>query len=265
MPASLFQPVITTSRSPLVECDYNLHKSNSTYFADLDIARSHLLCCLFAKFIDTLRAPSQPDRAKGAFSFHLGAVTCHFKKAIRPYQAYDMWTRVLTWDEKWMYLITHIVDGKKVKPMGYSLQPWKKPSSNKPPENDNNAQPHPAIFATSIAKYVFKRGRVTIPPETILRSASLLPVGPIENAPAQSSSVDSAYGGSNSLPSSPAKTHRFAVTPTDFESQPKSLHADWESVENTRARGMKIAKLLAGLDDAHMEFTGPLGSALGHY
>ena len=164
-----------------------------------------------------------------------------------------------------MYLLTHLVDGKKVKPMGYSLQPWRTPSSNKPPENDINGQPHPAIFATLVAKYVFKRGRVTIPPETILRSAGLLPVQPIENASAQSSSVDSAYEGGDTLPSSLAKTHRSVGTSTRFESQLNNLHTDWESVENKRATGMKIAKLLAGLEDAHLEFTGPLGSALGHY
>lgn len=38
----LFMPSILDTRPTLLECDFNLHKSNSTYFTDLDIARSHL-------------------------------------------------------------------------------------------------------------------------------------------------------------------------------------------------------------------------------
>jgi hypothetical protein len=43
----LLLPAITSSRSPLTECDINLHKSNSTYFSDLDISRSNLVMLLF--------------------------------------------------------------------------------------------------------------------------------------------------------------------------------------------------------------------------
>src|SRR5438045_3403928 len=43
-PGDLFKPMITVPfRTPLLETDYNLHKSNSTYFSDLDMARTQLV------------------------------------------------------------------------------------------------------------------------------------------------------------------------------------------------------------------------------
>jgi hypothetical protein len=45
-PKHLFAPVINKSYNTPYDTDWNLHKSNSTYFADLDVARSHLMSCI---------------------------------------------------------------------------------------------------------------------------------------------------------------------------------------------------------------------------
>lgn len=263
VPLSLFQPVISTSRSPFLECDYNLHKSNSTYFSDLDIARSHLFCCLLAKFIDTLRTPSKQEQAKGAFNLNLGAVTCQFKKPIKLYQPYEMWTRVLSWDDKWLYLVTHFVESGKVKPIGFSLQPWKKVHSRV--AGNDSSKPHSAILASSVARYVFKRGRTTIPPERVLTLAGLLPARPVDSPPAKSSSVDLSTEGDTTLRSSPSHASQVDESPTALKSRPEGLIWDWERIESTRVRGMRVAKLIVDLDDAHMEFAGPLNPALGQF
>ena len=39
---ALFHFSVTTCRNSILDTDYNMHKSNSTYFADLDVSRSHL-------------------------------------------------------------------------------------------------------------------------------------------------------------------------------------------------------------------------------
>src|ERR1700712_999967 len=128
-PDKLFHPVITQTHVSLLEVDYNIHKSNSTYFADLDISRSHLASHLFARAVHTLNKndevklvmdPSNPDRpAKGKFGVSLGAVQCSFKRELKPYQRYEMWTRVLSWDKKWLYLVTHFVEKGAVKPRSW--------------------------------------------------------------------------------------------------------------------------------------------------
>jgi hypothetical protein len=41
-----FQPLITRTHTLLLEIDYYMHKSNSTYYSDLDVSRTHLLLAL---------------------------------------------------------------------------------------------------------------------------------------------------------------------------------------------------------------------------
>ncbi|GME27100.1 uncharacterized protein LTHEOB_11190 [Neofusicoccum parvum] len=52
-PECLFLPAISATRAPLTECDYNFHKSNSTYFTDLDISRGNHSLLLFGNEIQT--------------------------------------------------------------------------------------------------------------------------------------------------------------------------------------------------------------------
>jgi len=264
-PSSLFQPLICTSRSPLLECDYNFHKSNSTYFSDLDIARSKLISCILPKYFDTLKNPSKEDRQKGSFSFALGAVTCQFKREIKPYQKYEMWTRVLSWDRKWLYLVTHIVAADRVKPSSYTLQPWEKGSNSPKFRNGEGIETNPAILATSVARYVFKRGRVTIPVDSILTAAELLPAKPADPCSAQTSILEAK--------NTTTITERHAIEnyrtkPSEnipLEPESGSDKWDWDRIEGERQRGWKIAQLVAGLDSAHEEFTGGSQPALGQY
>lgn len=59
----------------------------------------------------------------------------------------------------------------------------------------DGSTPHSAIFASSVARYVFKKGRTTVRPKFVLASADLLPPRSTNLPPGQSSSVDSATGG----------------------------------------------------------------------
>lgn len=72
-----------------------------------------------------------------------------------------------------------------VKPNAYTLQPWRKGKTPRTESNGHtgvnegaNAGSHPAIFASGIAKYVLKKGRLTIPSERMLRASELLPPKP---------------------------------------------------------------------------------------
>ncbi|KAJ5692408.1 hypothetical protein N7462_001831 [Penicillium macrosclerotiorum] len=191
---TLFQATIYTNKAPLFELDYNLHKSNSTYLTDLDIARGHHLYCLFREGFHKFNSPNAPPipipeqtsssssslkpNARGPFYPALGGVTCTFKREITPYTPYEIWTRVLSWDTKWVYLISHFVEKGAGAPVVFSDQPWRGAERSKS-ENEavkaRGASKRSVIYASCISKYAFKKGRITVPPAIFLEACNLLP------------------------------------------------------------------------------------------
>ncbi|KAL6922907.1 hypothetical protein FSHL1_000179 [Fusarium sambucinum] len=165
-PRCLFLPAISATRSPALECDYNLHKSNSTYFTDMDMSRGNFSLILFSKAFNPFPGPTH-------FTMILGGTTCTWRKEIKPYAKYELWTRVLTWDEKWLYVVTHFVKPGVFYPDEYVMQPTKKVTVGKRCKED--PEPLKCIYASSVARYVFKNNRRTIAPETALRECGLLP------------------------------------------------------------------------------------------
>ncbi|EGU77775.1 hypothetical protein FOXB_11705 [Fusarium oxysporum f. sp. conglutinans Fo5176] len=165
-PRCIFLPAISATRSPALECDYNLHKSNSTYFTDMDMSRGNFSLVLFGKAFNPLPGPTH-------FTMILGGTTCTWRKEIKPYARYELWTRVLSWDEKWLYVVTHFVKPGVFQPTEFVLQPYKKPKAAKGQEKDVDTLQ--SVYASSVARYVFKNNRRTIPPEEALQKSNLLP------------------------------------------------------------------------------------------
>lgn len=183
-----------------MEIDFNMHKSNSSYFSDVDIARTHLVCTLFANGIEKMRGGTSAytGSKKPVFGLALGGVSCNFKRELRPYEEYDMWSKILSWDEKWIYIVTHFVRKDAADPKSYSLYPeqsldqtlrnsvnesGRDPSRRSSVDNNsasnsdgdaNRSEKH--IFATALSKCVFKSGRKTVSPELMLEMSGLLPV-----------------------------------------------------------------------------------------
>ncbi|CRK48685.1 hypothetical protein BN1723_008132, partial [Verticillium longisporum] len=113
-PRCLFLPAISGTWSPALECDYNLHKSNSTYFTDMDMSRGNFSLVLFSKPFNPIPGPKH-------FTMILGGTTCIWRREIKPYQAYELWTRIISWDDKWLYVVTHFVRASKFKPAKYII------------------------------------------------------------------------------------------------------------------------------------------------
>ncbi|SCU84476.1 LADA_0D01882g1_1 [Lachancea dasiensis] len=125
---------LKTYASPF-ECDFYMHKSNSTYFEELDIARTDLMTKVFQKlFLNSKQYPYVP----------VANVFTNFLKEIKPFQPYEIRSCILCWDEKWIYVLSRfLING--------GLQ----------------------LASISITKYVLKDGRKTIPPKDALEFCGL--------------------------------------------------------------------------------------------
>ena len=211
----------------------------------------------------------------------LGGVSCNFKREIKPFEGFEIWTRVLSWDRKWIYIISHFVKKGAVKPKGYTLQPWKKVKARKEEKavgKESNGRDtdgsgakavHPAIFASGIAKYVFKQGRLTIPPERILRDSGLLPAKPPEHeTPPVTASPPSEEASGVLVPESVQDTAMGKAEDLLDSSLAASVGDDtwyWDRVEQERVRGMKVADLFNDTEALNDEFTAENTPALGRY
>lgn len=134
--------------SPL-EYDMFLHKSNSSYFIDLDIARTKLLCLVLQTGFYSYMDNDYKDY-KRRLVFHVpytpvAEVECLFKKELKLFEKYQVVSRIGAWDDKWVYVISKFVKTKDKR-----------------------------IVAIAITRYVFKLGRVTIPPEVMIKRSGLL-------------------------------------------------------------------------------------------
>ncbi|RDW58721.1 hypothetical protein BP6252_13197 [Coleophoma cylindrospora] len=275
--AALFQPLITSTYTPFMECDFNGHKSSSTYFTDIDVSRLHLVACLFNKGIKTLQSKPIIDprgnQVNGQFSFVLGGVECTYRREIKPLEKYEIWTRVLAWDRKWLYIVSHFVKKGAIKPAGYTLsdgnwlgtasqnksnaiqKTWERKdpitSGKEMPQQSGTTNENPApiinkaIYASAISKYVFKKGRLTLHPEICLEASGLLPARP---------------GGWATI-SGPAPAAQ--VSEVDFVGDDATW--SWQKVEEENMAGLRLAENFAALDGLSEVFTGSDRQALGVY
>ncbi|KAF2219201.1 capsule polysaccharide biosynthesis protein [Elsinoe ampelina] len=247
-PSSLFSPVVTSSHVSLFETDYNLHKSNSTYFADLDVSRSHLVSHITARGIKLLNRnattrlvmdPTSPNKpAKGRFGVFLGAVQCTFHREIGPFQRYEMWSRILAWDRKWLYMVTHFVEkgaskaGKKVVLETQGAGKAKGTDAAK-------------VYGTAVSKYVFKMGRLTVHPAILLDASDLLPAREGGWVVGEEGVVESENLGE--------------------VSEQEAGQWSWRQTEQKRREGMKFAAHFAALEGLSKFFDVDADAVLGNF
>ncbi len=283
--------MILTSRAAPFEIDFNMHKSNSTYFADFDIARLHLMVRLCGLGLKTMSEELYiADGRKGPKRLHMGmgGVHLNFRKEIRCWQGFEMWTQILCWDRKWFYLVTWFVEKGAVKPTNWTLQPWRNKQRSQGPdimtgdevvkgkEEMKSKGAHPAIFATGIAKYVCKRGRLTVPPERILQASELLPPKPKEHKTPPMTDSPAVPVEGDALPAA-ASVASAAIQDATSSAADDLLNAalnakpmngddwDWARVEQERLRGLKIAEAWCQTEALGEEFPGDERPALGKW
>ncbi|KAK2813437.1 hypothetical protein FQN50_000753 [Emmonsiellopsis sp. PD_5] len=245
----LFTPVSVTSHTSLFETDYNMHKSNSTYFSDLDISRTALVTNLCTPGMEICRREldsevdaSGKKKYPGRLAVMLGSVYCSFKKEIPPYERYEMQSRLSGWDEKWLYVVT------------YFLRPEKRRGQGK------------TILAIGVSQYVIKKGRLTIKPTRVLQASGLVPEKPQGtsegtpdvgvNTPESGEAISAGEGLDESLV-------REVMTLADSGELSQAVLEDkkkengglwdgeewtWERIEQGRLEGLEAVKAFVGLD-----------------
>ena len=254
---ALFHYSVTSSRTSLLETDYNIHKSNSTYFADLDVSRSHLVTHLLGPGMPIIGNNAKNKRVldkegkviAGSFGIGLGAVFCSFRKEIAPLQGYEMWSRILSWDRKWLYIVTHFVVKGKVRPTAWDGRRMGR-TRNKVQKADGSGELvdfSKYVIATAMSKYVFKLGRFTVHPALVVEAAGLLPERPGEGW----------IGGESGT-----------GTPEDLGDLDEEVDGeawDWRRVEAERRRGLAYAEHFAALDGTNSLFDGGEDGAIGNF
>jgi hypothetical protein len=238
----LFEPVSISSRSPLLEIDYNLHKSNSTYFADLDESRTSLVTKLLIPGLKQGNTNLEREGHRGPLNVILGSVHTSFHREIKPYEGYEVRSRILGWDKKW------IVIGS------WFVRPGRKGKGE-------------TLLASALSKYVVKKGKFTVPPERCFTTAGWLPARP-ESAGVSSEEPSIAptpqEGLVSMIPTSLAPATNGLVERLEFAAGEESTSGpaapgtmdggwDWYRIEKERIRGLQLAESWLGLDKQLME------------
>jgi hypothetical protein len=184
----------------------------------------------------------------------LGSVMCSFKREIGMYQPFEMWSRILCWDRKWIYVVTHFVKKGTVKPSAYILTDgsWfgQKGYQEVKGKGGGSDVDEMAIFATAISKYVVKLGRLTIHPEVLLDASGVLPERPGGWTKMQGNTGDS--------------TPELLGAGGDVTGA-EGDEWNWKKVVAENEKGLKFAEHFAALDELHHEFSGSKAPALGKY
>ena len=90
-----------TFRCLPTDLDINVHMTNSRYHSFTDIARIDLV----------IRSGAMKRlRAAGLYPV-LGSATMRFRRSIKPFEKFTVTARVLTWDERWIYIEHRFLTG----------------------------------------------------------------------------------------------------------------------------------------------------------
>lgn len=172
----------------------------------------------------------------------LAGVSCLFRREIKPFEKYEVVNRVLGWDSKWVWVVSHFVQ------LGGKL------------ENGKDGQaPQRKIFASALSKYVFKMGRITVKPEDLLAECKLLPPRPVLTAEARTQTDEADALGRKMLDgrmSEEELLEQLDATAAGDVLDETGEYWTWERVEAERARGCEIAQCMLGLDQLEGEIRG---------
>jgi acyl-CoA thioesterase FadM len=104
------------------DLDINLHLTNSRYLRAMDLGRYD-----FGQ-----RAGVWRRALRSRMLPLLGSATLSFRKALDPFQRYELRTRIVAWDEKWCWFEQRFCVGDKVHAVGRVKALFRGPAGNVP-------------------------------------------------------------------------------------------------------------------------------------
>ena len=107
-PVELFDSVTLRFRALPSDCDANLHINNGRYLQLMDLGRFALVARLGL-------GRAMLKRKWGAV---VGAAEMEFLKEIRLFSAFELTTRIVGWDEKWVYMEQRFMRGAELAAVG---------------------------------------------------------------------------------------------------------------------------------------------------
>ncbi|KAJ5708740.1 hypothetical protein N7488_008541 [Penicillium malachiteum] len=233
---TIFQPTLWTSSTPLGEIDFLGHKSNSTYLTDFDATRAYHISSL-------LRTGFHMWSERQLWPV-LAGVQCIFRQPISPGQKYDIITRIVAWDDKSFYLLSHFVKKDSFVPSQLSDKSRLSSARSLPAnenlqtDDDHGNESRKQVLALALARMVLKSGQETVVPSLFFQDCGLLPSqsiprrvsGALRNLPfltddPKSSSISTAFGS---------------------EKEKEDLLA---TIESRRARGLLMAQNMNSLNE----------------
>ena len=187
---------------------------------------------------------------------------------------------------RWVYMVTHFVRKDAIKPKSFSMYPRQK---NPNAGSRNVDKKEDAIIASALSKIVFKKGRLTIPPEVMLQTSGLLPPRPADLALLQTEvypvprkrataqqifdvgfqfweKFDLAWEATRNMliPEPEEARDQSRDGSPDETGTKKGDQWTWNMVEQERLRGFELASKLGALDGLAGEFTAE-ADALGKH
>jgi hypothetical protein len=113
-------------------------------------------------------------KRKGPLGIVLAGSWASFRREIKPYQEYEVWTRVIAWDEKWLYFGSWFVKTGALKGLRkqVALQYGPRTRGSKTVSREEAEK---AVLAIVVSKNIIKMGR-TVRPEALWLHRGL--VGP---------------------------------------------------------------------------------------
>jgi len=104
------------------DLDVNLHLTNSRYLRAMDLGRWDY----------GMRARLWRQMARRRFFPLLGSATLRFRKGLDPFQRYELRTRLVAWDEKWLWFEQRFRVGDAVHAVGRVKVLFRGPKGNVP-------------------------------------------------------------------------------------------------------------------------------------
>jgi len=128
------------------DCDLNFHLNAGRYLSFMDASRVELVARmrLFRKIID-----------RGWRPINAGSVV-RFRRSVLPFQRFDVRSRVLGWDEKWLYF-EHVVEvGGQVCAIGNARGLFRGPEGNVSPRELLALAGQPDLQSPALPEFVLR-------------------------------------------------------------------------------------------------------------